>query len=591
MRFSLTSFPQAFLPLIVVVGDRREVRPKSSGDLLAYSASTLDLLYLAKLQLPPDTLILSDKVFIIERPEIIRQLCSEVNILTIGSPAVNLFSRRINDFSLFRFEIETGSKELMQRQYAIMDKYKLDLTALSIYKAILEQDARSLEDVSKHAFRDHWVNKDDKGKRLLSEIFEQVKTSGLKSYRELLRKHEGDALLAPVKSGKLDLSGPERHGKYIQHFNDFGLVSLAKHPFAEADDKVVVYVAGKHGPATAHGVKLLAQAENWEGRELGGIFEVHINTNAAFSQRVQDAGWSWDISTYDAGRFSLEVLGNAAEKMQVFLSTPLRWNAEEKKESVMWLAQTISDILSRQFGDGHCRHPYEPDQVGNWSFIDGIMKYFPESRTVIHNLTGLSPGVMFEVGCSMGFRKKPILIWDTSVTPFSSEKLPRLLRHAPIVPINLATHVTAANTLADVIPKAIGQAENYEETPGEAMPDERQVFLFVTKKNPELRRIFIQKIKDMDLIPKTEEDINARTSLEKIHEAIATCRYVIVDGTRGDPDGMIVLGLARTKERRVMELNEVGSKGCSMFDGLKRQWHSDSLEKDVEDSIRMLIQG
>ncbi|MFP5286690.1 MAG: hypothetical protein ACLGI9_13190, partial [Thermoanaerobaculia bacterium] len=73
------------------------MRPKTSGDLLAYSASTLDLLYLPKLQLPPNTLILSDKIFVIERPEIIRQLCREVNILTIGSPAVNLFSRRINE--------------------------------------------------------------------------------------------------------------------------------------------------------------------------------------------------------------------------------------------------------------------------------------------------------------------------------------------------------------------------------------------------------------------------------------------------------------------------------------------------------------
>jgi len=49
--FDLQGFPQDFQPLVVVVGDRREPRPKSIGDVLAYSVSTIDFMFLAELHL------------------------------------------------------------------------------------------------------------------------------------------------------------------------------------------------------------------------------------------------------------------------------------------------------------------------------------------------------------------------------------------------------------------------------------------------------------------------------------------------------------------------------------------------------------
>lgn len=591
MTFSLKDFPQAFLPLIVVVGDRREARPKTTGDLLAYSASTLDLLYLPKLRLPEDTLILSDKVFAIERPEVIRQLCSEVNILTIGSPAVNLFSRRINDYSFFRFEIEREAKALMQRQYNIIEQYKLNPLALAIYKAIVEHRAHSPSEVLRQIAGNRGME-DDRIDRLFTEISGKVRESGLQNYKELLRKYEGHALLNPVRSTGndldstvIDLDHPRPHGQIISGNTDFGLVSIAKHPFVDPDDKVVIYVAGRHGPATAHGVAALARSELWKRRELGGIFEVQINTLESFSQRIQRATRAWDMNEYSAEGFSLSTLERPPEEMKIFLSTPLRWNSQENEESVIWLAKTISDILSKEFGGGHCHHPHEPDLAGEWNFVAGILRHFPVSRLIVHNITGCSPGVMFEVGSSRGLGKKSILFWDQSRTQFDQEDLPSLLRFTQVHSIKLADRLAAATHFAAFIPTAI-RSETDTRPRAKSEGAKRQVFVFI--KEEDLRRQVILHLTQRELVPKLADEMAADDSLAKVLEGVETSRYVIVGVTDGDADSMIVLGLARAMERRVLALLTPGSHGCSMFDGLQKTWHPDTLKETVEQAVREL---
>jgi hypothetical protein len=48
---TLKSFPEEFEPLVIVTGDRREVPPQSHGDLLAYSVSNTDFMYLYHLRI------------------------------------------------------------------------------------------------------------------------------------------------------------------------------------------------------------------------------------------------------------------------------------------------------------------------------------------------------------------------------------------------------------------------------------------------------------------------------------------------------------------------------------------------------------
>jgi hypothetical protein len=105
---SLACFPEAFHPIAVVVGDRREEEPETPGDVLAYPASSCDLMFLLELGLPKDTPIVSDKVFMTANDTHLRKRFGQVNLLIIGSPASNHLARKINQSAIFRFYIDPG---------------------------------------------------------------------------------------------------------------------------------------------------------------------------------------------------------------------------------------------------------------------------------------------------------------------------------------------------------------------------------------------------------------------------------------------------------------------------------------------------
>src|SRR5207248_2874276 len=71
---SLKYFPEAFLPLTVICGDRREPTPKTRGDLFAYSVSITDLTFIPQLGLPRDTRIRTDKLCVLLSQESLKRL-------------------------------------------------------------------------------------------------------------------------------------------------------------------------------------------------------------------------------------------------------------------------------------------------------------------------------------------------------------------------------------------------------------------------------------------------------------------------------------------------------------------------------------
>jgi hypothetical protein len=38
--------------------------------------------------------------------------------------------------------------------------------------------------------------------------------------------------------------------------------------------------------------------------------------------------------------------------------------------------------------------------IDTWDFADGTLRHFPNMDFIVHDITELSPGVMFEIGCS-----------------------------------------------------------------------------------------------------------------------------------------------------------------------------------------------
>ena len=105
---TLAGFPHQFLPITVVVGDRREKAPKTAGDVFVLSASQAELRWLLSLGMPQDTEIVCDKVFSQASHEQLREWYSQRNLLVIGSPAANLLARIVNESALFPFAIPSA---------------------------------------------------------------------------------------------------------------------------------------------------------------------------------------------------------------------------------------------------------------------------------------------------------------------------------------------------------------------------------------------------------------------------------------------------------------------------------------------------
>ena len=229
-HLSLMDFPNAFTPLTVVVGDKREEEPQNTGDLFVFSASTVDDRWLSSLGLPPDTEKISDKVLMTAENDKnwLKKHFGERHILCIGSPASNLFARIYNNSFLFRFAISRETQEKWQENVGEIRKLQTEASLLKFHE-------------------DHRAD--------LKQKMRLFKPPGFVDFNY---KH--------LRVG-MDLS----QGK------DFAVVSLGVNPFADPEAPYfAILAAGVHHPGTAHAVKFLAEPANFEKHPFGGVLEVEV---------------------------------------------------------------------------------------------------------------------------------------------------------------------------------------------------------------------------------------------------------------------------------------------------------------------------
>ncbi len=88
-------------------------------------------------------------------------------------------------------------------------------------------------------------------------------------------------------------------------------------------------------------------------------------------------------------------------------------------------------IKSTQEGVGRLPHkPEREDLVRDPldlkldDFIREIPKAIRECRFVVHDVTHLTPGVAFEIGLAVGYRKVEKLVWDNARRNFDVAELP-----------------------------------------------------------------------------------------------------------------------------------------------------------------------
>ena len=318
---TLINFPSDFSPIVIVTGDRRENPPQCEGDLLSYSLSNTDILYITYLNLP-NAIIYSDKVFVMETETFISQHFGKKNILVIGSPAVNLLSRRINDRCAFRFSISDETRIHLNDQNEFINMHLSDEDDFFIYQQCLE----GISDIDKILHRFVGLDPDlDELRRKANiivpefqktRIYKELKTHPTRPIRFLMNKLS--------KPGIFDSLSKTTRGESIPAYKDYGLVSITKNPFCidrEDSDYWIIYVGGVHGPATALGLKLLSDKDAFDDHPFGGVFEVRLPRFVGYFEKIQKSKARWETPAYSEDSMPPQDIG-INNTLKAFMSSP-----------------------------------------------------------------------------------------------------------------------------------------------------------------------------------------------------------------------------------------------------------------------------
>jgi hypothetical protein len=256
---SLVNFPYDFLPITVVIGDRREPDYKTIGDVFAYSASPAELRWLLRLGLPQDTEIISDKVFLEAQDDFLVERYGSTNLLVIGSPAANLVARAANETAFFPFAVDLGTREQWHKVYGELRALRGQRTKLVNYAS-------------------------------------DPRTSDLRRY--YLNQYRKGGLIDPTYTCV-------KRGETVPSDKDYGVVTICRNPYARGpgDATHCVMAAGVHLPGTMHALNLLTKAKvEFTERPLGGVFTVTL-TEGDWVKRIVTGRLGWSTEPYDLNHF------------------------------------------------------------------------------------------------------------------------------------------------------------------------------------------------------------------------------------------------------------------------------------------------
>jgi len=262
---SFLNFPEAFEPLVVVTGDKREDRESwiTIADLGARTATPADTRWIAGLGLSTDVVKHIDKNFLLLPEDELIERFAKKNLLVVGSPAANHLARKINSSAIFRFNYSKAAEDAIEE---LIDKAKglPSLTQLAAYK-------------EKHQI--------DLEKRIRS-LF----TGGI-----------------------FDPTYPDEYvaAKYTQRAQlvqlDWGMITFCANPYYEALCKregrendhryVSILAAGIHHPGTAHALRQLSvekREQVFEKHPFGGVLRVELDLGEPFPTRVENAACRWE---------------------------------------------------------------------------------------------------------------------------------------------------------------------------------------------------------------------------------------------------------------------------------------------------------
>jgi hypothetical protein len=262
---SFLNFPEAFEPMVMVTGDKREDRESwiTIADLGARTATPADTRWMASLGLSTNTVKHIDKNFLLLPEDELIKRFGETNLLVVGSPAANHLARKINSSAIFRFNY---SKEAGEAIEELIDRAR-DLPTSTQLAAYKEQ---------------HQIG-----------------------FEKRIRSLFAGGILDPTYPDEYVAAKYTQRAQQVQY--DWGVVTFCANPYYEALCKregrendhryVSIMAAGIHHPGTAHALRQLGvenRERTFEKHPFGGVLRVDLDMGAHFSTRVEKAACRWE---------------------------------------------------------------------------------------------------------------------------------------------------------------------------------------------------------------------------------------------------------------------------------------------------------
>ena len=287
---SLQGFPEQFQPLIGVFPDRREVPPESPADLFIRSGAVTDFQYLPLLAgLGEPLKVCSDKFFVVMPEEWRQERFAGHHLLVVGSSGVNWLTRQLAASALFRPRVQAAWRawDADYRATSELD----DDNLLGPFWRLVEQ-AQYLD------------TKKIDPRAIAPKVLGPAQLKRLPRAAELatriLRGETESSIVQHFRvPGFCDPADGEVHGSLPGTNTDFGVISLAPHPFDPTGRFVAIVCAGISGPGTAYGLKaLFTNQDLFDEHPFGGVIKVSLPAREHWPGKFEKADWRWQTEPY-----------------------------------------------------------------------------------------------------------------------------------------------------------------------------------------------------------------------------------------------------------------------------------------------------
>jgi len=319
---TLAQFPEAFSPLLVVVGGYiggRNRKPEHAAELFTRPQSFINLQYLLRLKLSEDTEIVSDRLLLdLKKDKERAEWLGRKHVLVIGSPTVNLFSRHLirNKKLIFNFVFENSTYQLGTDFYdeTIKKSDHVDITdlldsssAVKIFYRMMQKKGEI--DINSPEFDLGRISVEDKNK-IKSKVSEIRELAGMTEAGDEADSDDIIEKFVPTQYfSPLDLRLSHCADGQLE---ESAVISLGENIWSDLLPKedrenrryAILAVCGQNRFSTALALKALShEYKDYEGgythRPLGGVLKIR-RSELKGPKQVTDSEWHWLGKTYEA---------------------------------------------------------------------------------------------------------------------------------------------------------------------------------------------------------------------------------------------------------------------------------------------------